>query len=256
MMQNSEQDKRDGKIFVVGNKPVKELLLDDPARVDFVAFRKGRHDAAMEEILALCRTAGVPFRSVSVKDLDFMYRGNHQGVAARCAALPYVPLETLLENAPDAPLPLVVALDQVQDTGNVGVLARTVYALGGAGLIVCQHHGAYLGAGAMRSSAGALGRLPVAKAGNLAVALKDCANHDFTIYCARSGPDALNAYEAELTTPAVLVLGNEEKGVRPGVAKLCHHDLSIPFRREFDSLNVAQAGAVLVSEFARRLSGI
>jgi 23S rRNA (guanosine2251-2'-O)-methyltransferase len=51
----------------------------------------------------------------------------------------------------------------------------------------------------------------------------------------------------------VLVLGNEEKGIRPGVAKFCHHSLSIPFRREFDSLNVAQAGAILVSEFAKRL---
>ncbi|WP_285907117.1 TrmH family RNA methyltransferase [Pseudodesulfovibrio pelocollis] len=252
-MQDGQQDKKDGKIFVVGNKPVRELLLDDPSRVDFVAFRQGRHDAAMEDILALCRKAGVPFRSVPPKDLDFMYRGNHQGVAARCAALSYVSLESLLETAPEAPLPLIVALDQVQDTGNVGVLARTVYALGGAGLIVCQHHGAYLGAGAVRSSAGALNKLPVAKAGNLAVALKDCVNHDFTIYCARSGVEALNAYEAELTTPAVLVLGNEEKGVRPGVAKLCHHDLSIPLRREFDSLNVAQAGAVLVSEFARRM---
>ncbi|WP_338109245.1 MULTISPECIES: RNA methyltransferase [Pseudodesulfovibrio] len=253
MMQNSDQDKKDGKIYVVGNKPVRELLLDDPARVDFVAFRVGRHDKGVEEILELCRVAKVPYRSVSAKDLDFMYRGNHQGVAARCAALSYVPLLTMLETAPDAPLPLIIALDQVQDTGNVGVLARTLYALGGAGLIVCQHQGAYLGAGAVRSSAGALNKLPVAKAGNLAAALKDCANYDYTLYYAQTGEGSLNAYEAELKTPAVLVLGNEEKGVRPGVAKLCHHSLSIPFRREFDSLNVAQAGAVLVSEFSRRM---
>ncbi|WFS62376.1 RNA methyltransferase [Pseudodesulfovibrio thermohalotolerans] len=252
-MQDHGRDKKDSKIYIVGNKPVKELLLDSPQRVDFVAFRKGRRDKAMEEIFDLCRTAQVPFKSVSAKELDYMYRGNHQGVAARCAALEYTPLERLLEQAPDAPLPLIVALDQVQDTGNVGVLARTVHALGGAGLIVCQHHGAYLGAGAVRSSAGALNKLPVAKVGNMANAMKDCVNYDFTLYCARMTSDSDNVYSAELRTPAVLILGNEEKGIRPGVAKFANHSLHIPFLREFDSLNVAQAGAIIVSEFARRL---
>ena len=252
-MQDHDREKKDSKIYIVGNKPVKELLLDSPQKVDFVAFRKGRRDQAMEEILELCRTQNVPYKGVTPKDLDFMYRGNHQGVAARCAALDYMPLEQLLEQAPDAPLPLIVALDQVQDTGNVGVLARTVHALGGAGLIVCQHHGAYLGAGAVRSSAGALNQLPVAKVGNLANAMKDCVNYDYTLYCARMTSDSENVYTAELQTPAVLILGNEEKGIRPGVAKFAQHSLHIPFHREFDSLNVAQAGAIIVSEFARRL---
>ncbi|CCH49205.1 TrmH family RNA methyltransferase [Pseudodesulfovibrio piezophilus] len=253
-MQNSGPDKKNTKIYVVGNKPVVELLRDDPARVDFVAFRKGRHDKQLDEVFELCRAHNVPFKSVSAKDLDFMYRGNHQGIAARCAALSYTPLDELLETASEAPLPLIVILDQVQDTGNVGVLARTLYALGGAGLVVCQHHGAYLGSGAVRSSAGALNKLPVAKVGNLANAMKDCVNYDFTVYGARMGGDSMDIYTAELETPAVLVLGNEEKGIRPGVAKYCHHNLHVPFLRDFDSLNVAQAGAILVSEFAKRLA--
>ena len=253
MTQDQGRRPKDGKIYVVGNKPVAELLRDDPSRVDFVAFRKGRRDAQMEEILALCKAADVPFRSASARDLDYMYRGNHQGVAARCAALSYTPLTELLETATSAPLPLIVALDQVQDTGNVGALARTVYAMGGAGLIVCQHHGAYLGAGAVRASAGALTKLPVAKVGNLAAALKDCVNYDYVAYCARKSSQSLNVHSADLHTPAVLVLGNEEKGVRPGVAKHCQHELEIEFLREFDSLNVAQAGGIMVAEFARRI---
>jgi len=253
-MQNRDRDKKDGKIYVVGNKPVRELLMDDPRKVDFVAFRKGRHDKGLDEIIELCRTRKVPYKSVSAKELDFMYRGNHQGIAARCAALDYTPLEQMLEEAPDAPLPLIVALDQVQDTGNVGVLARTIYALGGAGLIVCQHHGAYLGAGAVRSSAGALNKLPVAKVGNLANAMKDAVNYDYTLYAARMTSGSRNIYTVQLNTPAVLILGNEEKGIRPGVAKFSSHSLHVPFHREFDSLNVAQAGAIIVSEFARRLA--
>lgn len=252
-MQKSGRDKKDGKIYVVGNKPVKELLMDNPSRVDFVALRRGRRDKQAEEIIELCRTQKVPFKTVSDQDLDRMYRGNHQGIAARCAALEYVTLSHLLETATEAPLPLIVVLDQVQDTGNVGVLARTLYALGGAGLVVCQHHGAYLGAGAVRSSAGALNKLPVAKAGNLASAIKDCVNYDYTVYLGHKAPNSLDVYTAELETPAVLILGNEEKGIRPGVAKHGHHSLHVPFLRDFDSLNVAQAGAIIVSEFAKRM---
>lgn len=253
-MQDSGRDKKDGKIFVVGNNPVRELLIDAPRKVDFVAFRKGRHDKGLEEIVELCRTQKVPYKSVSAQDLDYMYKGNHQGIAARCAALEYTPLDVLLEQATDAPLPLVVALDQVQDTGNVGVLARTIYALGGAGLVVCQHHGAYLGAGAVRSSAGALNKLPVAKVGNLSTAMKDAVNYDYMLYAAQNTPDSKDVYTADLVTPALLILGNEEKGIRPSVVKFAQESLHVPFLREFDSLNVAQAGAIIVSEFAKRLA--
>ncbi|WP_018124441.1 23S rRNA (guanosine(2251)-2'-O)-methyltransferase RlmB [Desulfovibrio oxyclinae] len=256
-MRNKSDDRapsRGGKDFVVGTKPVLELLEANPERVDHVMFKKGRHDKQLDRIVTLCRDNGIAFKSVQTKDLDRAYSGNHQGVAAQVAALEYTPVEQLLETAPDAPLPLIVALDQVQDPGNVGALVRTVYAMGGAGVIVCRHHGAYLGAGAVKASAGALNRLPVAKANNLSRTLVDCRQHGYEIYCTRSGEDSENAFDTKLNLPAVLVLGNEEKGVRPGVAKQCTREIYLPFKRDFDSLNVAQAGAMLVGMFSLRNS--
>jgi 23S rRNA (guanosine2251-2'-O)-methyltransferase len=52
--------------------------------------------------------------------------------------------------------------------------------------------------------------------------------------------------------PLVLVLGGEEKGVRPGVAKRCDAAVAVPLVRDFDSLNVAQAGAALLTLIARQ----
>lgn len=60
------------------------------------------------------------------------------------------------------------------------------------------------------------------------------------------GPRSVNAFTSSLLLPAVLVLGNEDKGLRPGVAKRCSRFLRVPLARPFDSLNVAQAGAVLL----------
>ena len=94
-------------------------------------------------------------------------------------------------------------------------------------------------------------RLPVAQVVNLARAVDEAAEAGFAVYAARKSADSLNALHTPLRLPAMLVLGNEDKGVRPGVLKRCEADLAVPFLRDFDSLNVAQAGAILVSCFAR-----
>lgn len=251
MQNRNDRSPEGGKTFVIGNKPVLELLQDAPSRVDFVYFKKGRHDKALDKIIDLCKKVKVPFKSLPGQSLDRMYRGNHQGIIAQAAALEYVDLDHILDGVPDAPLPLVVVLDQVQDPGNVGVLARTLYALGGAGLVVGRHHSAYLGTGAVKASAGALNKLPVAKVGNISRTLDACIKAGFTIYGAGAGEESENVFTSTLRLPAVLVLGNEDKGIRPGVAKHCDLSVAIPFARSFDSLNVAQAGAILVSQFAK-----
>ena len=91
----------------------------------------------------------------------------------------------------------------------------------------------------------------MARTVNLARALEYFERVGFTLYCAVMGNEAANGLKAELKFPAVLVLGNEEKGVRPGVVTRCHQSLALPMLREFDSLNVAQAGAMLIARFVQ-----
>lgn len=239
-----------------GLKPVLELLREAPGRVDQVVCRKGGHSPELQEIQELCRRNHIHYQLVAPPALDRLCHSgnekggaNHQGVVARLASISTVSLEELLASAVSAPLPLVVALDQVKDPGNVGTLARTMYALGAAGLLMPEHNSAFLGPAALRSSAGALGRLPVCRATNLARALDEAEEKGFFIYgtgCDASRP-TVNPYLEGLQLPAVLVLGSEEKGLRPGVAKRCSRWLNIPFRRDFDSLNVAQAGGILLA---------
>ncbi len=238
--------------FLPGLKPVLELLRSTPGNIDHVYVRKGRPSRESAELLDLCRTAKVRFALVPDDALARLCPGvQHQGVLARLRASSRIAWESLLTEAADAPLPLIVALDQVQDPGNVGTLARTLYALGAAGLVLPRHNSAYLGPGARRSAAGALDRLPLAEVVNLARAVEQAREAGIATYAARFADDGVNALCAPLEFPALLVLGNEDAGIRPGVAKQCAHSLHIPFLREFDSLNVAQAGGILASCFAR-----
>lgn len=247
-----------------GLKPVLELLQDAPKRIDSVFCRKGLRSQEGLEIQRLCRENDIRYSVVEQAALNRLCGNrpgrnevNHQGVIARLSACETCSLEQLLTEAKAAPLPIIVALDQVKDPGNVGTLARTMYALGAGGLLLPEHNGVYLGPGALRSSAGALGKLPVCRAVNLGYALDDAELSGFTIYGTGRGTSdnpSLNPFKEALTLPAVLVLGSEEKGLRPGVAKRCSKWLEIPFSRPFDSLNVAQAGAILLAMAAAKNS--
>ncbi|WP_461209784.1 23S rRNA (guanosine(2251)-2'-O)-methyltransferase RlmB [Desulfocurvus sp. DL9XJH121] len=241
-----------GQGLVPGRKPVLEQLSAAPDKVDTVFFQQGVRGPEITKILDLCKKSGLRYRMLPRAELARLCPGNTQGVVARVVSRGFATLDEILDEAATAPLPLLVALDQVQDPGNVGALARTLYALGGAGLIVPKDRTAYMGPAAYKASAGALARLPVAKVVNLSRALDQCQERNFTIYAATVGPRATNMYEADLSTPAVLVLGNEETGVRQGVLKRADLELTIPLARPFDSLNVAQAAAMIIAEFARR----
>jgi 23S rRNA (guanosine2251-2'-O)-methyltransferase len=254
---------------------VLELLLRSPERVDVVFLRKGRHSKDMDRIADLCRGAGVRFSLLEAPAFARVYSGHSQGIVARLYEAGYCELEELLARAVDAPLPLLLALDQVQDPGNAGTLARTLYALGGGGLITPRHNGVYLGAAAAKAAAGALELLPVSRVANLGHALEAAREAGYAVYgassrspagnadpggrektgaeAARTFAPVLDAFAAELALPAVLVLGGEENGLRPGTEKRCDHLLRIPLLRDCDSLNVAQAGGILIACFARLL---
>lgn len=243
-------------LVLPGIKPVLELLRDNPSQVDTVFLKKGRHDAQSDEIIDLCRSAGVRFSLVDEGAFKRVYFGPSQGVVARLFAAGFKSLEEVSALAIDSPLPLIVALDQVLDPGNAGTLVRTLYALGGGGLIIPKHQSAYLGAAAAKSAAGAMQRLPIAKVTNLAQSLGKLADAGFSIYGAASAEGAVSAYDFKPDFPAVLVLGSEEEGIRPGVAKRCLAMVEVPMRRGFDSMNVAQAGAIIMGFMSARLGAV
>ena len=246
-----------------GIKPVLELLQSEPQRVDTLFLKKGLRSRETSLMLDICRAASVRFNLVDAQVLDHMCQAQHQGVVARLTETSQTTLPELLAAVPAAPLPVLLALDQVQDPGNVGTLARTLYALGGAGLLLPRHNSAFLGGAARRAAAGALDKLPIASVTNLAHALDEAEEAGLTIVGTGLAPQhardsGINAFKDAFPLPCVLVLGNEDKGLRPGVAKRCAHLAHIPMLRDFDSLNVAQAGAVLLGQMARQhmLAGV
>lgn len=238
-----------------GFKPVLELLRNSPDRIAKLYCKMDLREFGY--LAELASKANIPVELVSQRDLDLMCKdanhiAAHQGVAAMLASSREISFSELLQKASSAPLPLVLALDQIKDPGNLGTLARTAWALGAGGIVIPEHESAKPGPAAWKSSAGALELIPLCEVTNLAKALDAAEEAGFAIYgttCSDNSPRKtaiLDAFHLEWKFPAVLALGSESKGLRPGVQKRCNWFLRIPFARSFDSLNIAQAGAILL----------
>lgn len=241
-------------IILPGARPVLELMENFPEQVFRVYCRKNWHGKNIPEIEELSKNKNIPLEKTDISTLDSLCKSSHtlahQGVVALIKpprTYEFADLQSLLEKSP---LKLVLALDQIQDSGNLGTLSRTAYALGCAALLLPEHNSASFSPGAFKSSAGAINLLPVISVGNLARALDAAEEMGFYICAACRGVNSLNAFEFEWQTPSIIVLGNEHKGIRTGVLKRCAYHIAIPFGRPFDSLNISQAGAILIGLFA------
>jgi 23S rRNA (guanosine2251-2'-O)-methyltransferase len=171
---------------------------------------------------------------------------DHQGVVAEVDPYPYADPSSLL-----APGELIVALDQVQDPGNLGAVCRSAEAAGAAGVVIPARRSARVTSAVCKSSAGAVEHLAVARVRNLADWLRAAKRGGAWIYGAQ--PGAPTPYEGvDLRGLVVLVLGGEDKGIRPRVAAACDALISIPQSGRVESLNVSAAAAVLLFEAMRQ----
>ncbi len=242
----------DAAEFVAGRNPVVESLRAGvPAAALYVGARV-QHDERISEAIKLAADRGVAVLEAGAAELDRLTGGAlHQGLALRVRPYDYAHPDDLLARAADAgQLPLIVALDSVTDPRNLGAVARSAAAFGAHGVVVPSRRGAGVTAGAWKASAGALARVPVARAANLARAL--ASYRDAGVFVA--GLDAagdIPVRDLELATaPLVLVIGSEGRGLSRIVAQACDVLVRIPIAARTESLNAGVAAGIALYEVA------
>ena len=207
-------------------------------------------DERIGEAVMLATDAGIPVVEAGRAELDRITAGAvHQGLALRIRPYTYAHPDDL---AAASDLPLIVALDGVTDPRNLGAVARSVAAFGGDGVLVPSRRSAGVTAGAWKASAGALARVPVAQASNLAAALSSYQEAGlFVVGLAADGPSLVSDLDLA-DAPLVLVVGSEGRGLSRLIAQRCDVLARIPMPGRAESLNAGVAAGIALYEVARR----
>ena len=239
--------------IVFGIRPVAEAI-ESGKQIEKIYIRKGAEGQLMTDLKDLCYCHRRHYQEVPVEKLNRMTRGNHQGVVAVIAAIEYVEVQDILDRVPEDETPLIIVFDNVTDVRNFGGIARSAECAGAHGIISSLKNSAPVNAESIRSSAGALTRIPVARVGSIRNTLKSLQAEGFQIVAATEHSRKL-MYDADLTKPTVIVMGSEENGISKEVLKLCDEQLAIPMIGAIESLNVSAAAAIMIYEVVRQRIG-
>lgn len=236
--------------IIFGIRPVLEAI-EAGQQIEKIYLKKGADTPMMNELRDICRRQKVNTSEVPIEKLNRLTEGNHQGVVAKISEIEYVALEDILDSIPEDQTPLLVVFDGVTDVRNFGGIARSAECAGVHGLIVPIKNAAPVNADAMKTSAGALSKIPVCRVGSIRNTIKTLQQEGMQIVAATEKSNTL-LFEADMTKPTVIIMGSEDTGISREVLKMCDVQLAIPIVGEIQSLNVSAAAAVMLFEVVRQ----
>jgi 23S rRNA (guanosine2251-2'-O)-methyltransferase len=242
--------------MLFGYHPVTEALRAGRRRIHRILCAKEKSSPRRNEVLRLAAQAGVTIQWTDARQLSTMSGSpHHQGVCAEASAYPLSSLEEILiAAARHQEEPLLVVLDQLVDPQNLGAIVRTAQCVGVHGLLTAKDRSAPPSPGVSKASAGALEHIRLARVTNLVSTFKVLKEKGLWIAGAdREG--SVDLFKSDLSGPLALVMGAEEKGLRPLVRQHCDFTIAIPQSGPIGSLNASVAAGIILYEiFRQRLS--
>ena len=235
---------RANKQVVYGLRPVMEAIASGQ-QVERVLIQNGLNSSLLGELRGLLKEHDIPFQYVPVEKLNKMTMGNHQGVVATIAAVKYHSFMELVETLGETAL--VVMLDHVTDVRNMGAIARTAECTGVNALVVPDHGSAAINEDAIKTSSGALLRLPVCREQNLKTVVNLAKQYGYQVVAATE-KGAVHYREVDFTKPTLLIMGNEETGISQELLRMSDVRAKLPIVGEVASLNVSVAAGVFMYE--------
>ena len=234
-----------------GYHAVKEALMAGRRQFSGLQVLDDRRNERLAEVARLAQSRQIPVQTVSVEKLRNICKSSqHKGIAATVSRFATVDVDQLISAAKDSP-GFLLALDSLVDPHNLGALIRTAHCAGVDGVIIPKDRSVGPTPTVSRVSVGALEHTRVARVTNLARTLEELKKDGYWAAGLDHG-GSQSVFDLDGSQPLVLVVGSEEKGLRPQVKKSCDLTVSIPQKGRIDSLNASTAGAIAMYEIVRK----
>ena len=235
-----------------GRNAVQEALKSGRT-IDKVFIASGDTDRGLQRLAAQAKEAGAVVVSVDRRKLDAMsFTLAHQGIIALAAAHDYCTLDDILaEAAARGEAPLIVICDELSDPHNLGAILRSAECAGAHGVIIPKRRSVGLTATVAKVSAGAVEYMKVARVTNISSAIAELKEKGVWVF-GTAAEGSIPMYQADLTVPAAVVIGNEGDGMSQLGRKNRDVLLPIPTKGRTSSLNASAAASILLYEAVRQ----
>lgn len=220
--------------------------------IDKIFLQKGLRGDLFAELEQLLHKERLNTSYVPVEKLNRLTSKNHQGVVAQIAPISFYPLEELIAlTFESGKPPLFLLLDQISDVRNFGAIIRTAECTGVSGIIIQKKGGAPVNGDTIKTSAGAIFKIPICKVDHI---------KDAIFYMQASGIKVVAAtekthktlYDINFIEPCALVMGSEGKGINPSILKIVDDKAKLPIFGDIESLNVSVACGAFLYEIVRQ----
>jgi 23S rRNA (guanosine2251-2'-O)-methyltransferase len=237
--------------LIYGVRPIIEAILAG-REIEKILLQHNFRSEITRELLQLINEREVPFQTVPIEKLNRLGNMNHQGVVAFMSEVIYQPIENVLPGVFESgKVPLLLILDRITDVRNLGAIVRTAECAGVDAIVIPSRGSAQINADAVKTSAGALHRVPLCRSPNLKETISFLKESGISVVAASEHATGLH-HDTDLTVPLAIIMGSEENGVSPEYLKLSNAQVKIPLMGEIASLNVSVAAGILLFEAIRQ----
>ncbi|NNC51338.1 MAG: 23S rRNA (guanosine(2251)-2'-O)-methyltransferase RlmB [Flaviramulus sp.] len=220
--------------------------------IDKVFLQKGLKGELFMELESLIRKNSINSSYVPVEKLNRLTNKNHQGAIAQISPIEFHDIESLVMGVVETgKTPLFLLLDQLSDVRNFGAIIRTAECTGVDGIIIQKKGGAPVNGDTIKTSAGAVFKIPICKVDHI---------KDAVFYMQASGIKVIAAtektndllYDVTFKEPCAIIMGSEGRGINPSILKVVDAKAKLPLLGDIDSLNVSVACGAFLYEVVRQ----
>lgn len=237
--------------FIYGKNAIIEALTSGKREINKILISKNIHtDTKIEKIKELAQSNGIVYQFVGKDKFANYNEYNHQGVIAMISPIKYTDLDDFIEtHTENASL---VVLDGVEDVHNIGAIIRTCVCAGVDGIMIPSRRNSPITSVVEKTSAGAVNHIPIIKVNSLSSSIQKLQKHNWWVI-ATDADSKDTCYDINYSDMNyVIIMGAEHAGVSKSLLKMSDYKVKIPMLKDFNSLNVSAATAIIVFEAVRQ----
>jgi 23S rRNA (guanosine2251-2'-O)-methyltransferase len=220
--------------------------------IDKIFLQKGLKGDLFVELEQLIRKERLNSSYVPVEKLNRLTKNNHQGAVAQIAPISFYEIEDLVNTVLESDkVPLFLLLDQLSDVRNFGAIIRTAECTNVSGIIIQKKGGAPVNGDTVKTSAGAIFKIPICKVDHIKDAVFYMQASGIRVIAATEKTDNL-VYDVSFKEPCAIIMGSEGRGINPSVLSIVDDKAKLPILGEIESLNVSVACGAFLYEAVRQ----